>query len=87
MRPHHIEDSFERFAVATFSPSQVGENKTQTLIMWGDSDQSFPGSPFSDVVNVLGSGVIAKEVEDGGHALPYEQPELVNQTILEFIGR
>ncbi|MFT5561747.1 MAG: pimeloyl-ACP methyl ester carboxylesterase [Candidatus Azotimanducaceae bacterium] len=66
---------------------QVGENKTPTLIMWGDSSQSFPGSPFSDVVNVLGSGVVAKEVEGGGHALHYEQAELVNQTILEFIGR
>ena len=78
-------------STATALPSGVGwqlegdpKIYTPTLILWGDSDAVLPLA-WSDKLPDFFSNLTFRKVEQAGHFLMREKPELVNQAITEFV--
>lgn len=56
-----------------------------TLLVWGEDDDVNPPSYAEDFAKGLARSRV--ELLDGGHLLPYEQPDRLAKLILDFIDR
>jgi len=63
---------------------QVGRQQRRALLLWGRDDKTIP---FETHARVLGAmpGLEFHAIDEAGHAPHYEQPELVNRLIIEFL--
>ena len=66
--------------------TRIGEITHPTLILWGEEDRVFPiavGEEFQRTIK--GSSFV--RIPQGGHIPQWERPDLVNQAMIEFLGR
>jgi pimeloyl-ACP methyl ester carboxylesterase len=71
---------FADFALAPFLP-----HTQPTLYLHGDEDGCVPGSVVGPALEALPEGSRAELVVGAGHFLQYEQPDLVNRLIVDFV--
>ena len=57
-----------------------------TLVLVGGRDRTVPRSAATTLCRGI-AGAELVVVDDGGHALPYDHPEMFNRTVLDFIAR
>jgi pimeloyl-ACP methyl ester carboxylesterase len=65
----------------------VGVAGTRSLLLWGDSDATFPYEQSGPVRDALGPRVEFKLIRNAGHALHYEQAGDVNRYLVDFLDR
>ena len=58
----------------------------QSLLMTGDADMYAP-PPIMRMFAARVKGSKAVVIPEAGHSAYWEQPEIFNRTVLEFIGR
>lgn len=63
--------------------NQIGQ---QTLVLWGAHDRVFPPDVGEHLTNALPHATW-QVVPDSGHLPQWEQPEIVNQTIRNFLSK
>ena len=75
-----------RAAFRTIGQGQQGDPKINcpTLVLWGDSDAVLPFA-WSDKLPDFFPNLTFRKVEQAGHFLMREKPDLVNDAIKEFI--
>jgi len=57
-----------------------------TLVLVGGRDRTVPRSAAAMLCRgIAGAELIV--VDDGGHAVPYDHPDVFNRTVLDFIAR
>jgi pimeloyl-ACP methyl ester carboxylesterase len=77
----HSPDLAEEQALAT-APTPI-----PTLYLHGRQDGCFLLTTIGDPLQYLAEGSEVAVVDDAGHFLHVEQPEVVNRLVLDFIGR
>lgn len=65
----------------------VGAAGMPTLLLWGDSDSTFPAEQSQDVLKALGDNARYHLVPGAGHALHYEKADKINDLIAAFLER
>lgn len=65
----------------------VGDAGIPALLLWGDSDSTFPAEQSQGVLNALGDNARYHLVAGAGHALHYENADKVNSLITAFLER
>jgi len=65
---------------------RVGERGTPAMLIWGRKDQTVPFR-MSARVRELMPAIEFHAIDDAGHASHYEQPQIVNPLLEEFLGR
>ncbi|MBV1905189.1 MAG: alpha/beta hydrolase [Pseudomonadales bacterium] len=63
---------------------QVGALNKPVLLIWGRGDKTIPFSASPAVQDVLKADLLA--IDQAGHLPHYEQPEIVNPILLEFLA-
>ena len=73
-------------AVAGFdSRALVGGIRCSTLVLAGDRDQTVPLAAGRALARAIPGARFAL-MEDSGHATPYDQPEVFNRVVLQFLA-
>ena len=73
-------------AVAGFnSGAVVGGIRCPTLVLAGDRDRTVPLAAGRALARAI-PGARFAVLADSGHATPYDQPEVFNRTVLEFLS-
>ncbi len=62
----------------------LNKNQIPTLLMWGKKDQLLSFNQSEKVRSYLPSDHTFLALEEGGHALQYEKPEVVNEALVAF---
>jgi pimeloyl-ACP methyl ester carboxylesterase len=86
-QPGAIRGGFNCYRAAFRTRMQIeGDPKiyTRTLVLWGDSDAVLPFA-WSDKLSDFFLELTFRKVENAGHFLMREKPELVNAAIAEFV--
>ncbi len=87
-QPGAIRGGFNcyRAAFRTMGQGQPGDPKiyAPTLVLWGDSDAVLPIA-WSDKLGDFFPNLTFRKVENAGHFLMREKPDLVNQAVTEFV--
>ncbi len=75
-----------RAAFRTLGQGQQGDPKiyAPTLVLWGDSDAVLPLA-WSDKLPDFFPNLTFRKVEQAGHFLMREKPDLVNDAIIDFV--
>ena len=66
--------------------SELEKIKAPTLILWGEEDDLTDRQKSIVMANNI-SGSIFKTIPRAGHMSPVEEPDIVNEYILEFLSR
>lgn len=66
-----------------FAP-RIGTITHRTMIIWGEEDRVFP-IPAGDQLHRTIAGSTFVRIPKAGHIPQWEQPELVNQTLIDFL--
>lgn len=66
-----------------FAP-RIGTITHPTMIIWGEEDRVFP-IPAGDQLHRTIAGSTFVRIPKAGHIPQWEQPELVNQTLIDFL--
>jgi len=65
---------------------RIGEITQPTLILWGEEDRVFPIGVGEELQRTIkGSSLI--RIPQAGHIPQWERPDLVNQAMVDFLGR
>ena len=64
----------------------AGTTNPRSLLLWGDSDSTFPVEQADQVRAALGNNVQFETISSAGHALHYENSDEVNAHISAFLG-
>lgn len=59
--------------------------KCPTLIIWGDKDELFPKSMQTELLKLIESSQLFV-VENGGHSVQWDKPEVVAEAINNFVS-
>jgi len=65
---------------------RVGEQKRPTLLFWGRLDKTIPFPVHEKVLAAMPHAEF-HAIDDAGHVPHYEQPEVVNPILVEFLKR
>jgi pimeloyl-ACP methyl ester carboxylesterase len=79
MRNHMLESFHETYA-------RISVLKKPTLLFWGKNDTTTPFENSRIILNALPHAEF-HAIENCGHISHYEQPEVVNQILLEFLSK
>lgn len=79
MRNNMLESFFETYA-------NIGKLKKSTLLFWGKNDTTTPFENSEIMLKVLPHAEF-HAMENCSHIPHYEQPEIVNQILLEFLSK
>ena len=74
MNMDQLSDAYER----------LGKQKTPVLLIWGNKDQVLPFSNSKKVKAAI-QHVEFHEIENAGHNVNYENPEMVNPFLVKFL--
>ncbi|MEQ1562727.1 MAG: alpha/beta hydrolase, partial [Nitrospiraceae bacterium] len=66
-----------------FAP-RIGTITHRTLIVWGEEDRVFP-LPAGDQLHRAIAGSTFVTIPQAGHIPQWEQPDIVNKALLDFI--
>ena len=86
-QPGAIRGGFNCYRAAFRGGSRLeGDPKiyAPTLVLWGDSDAVLPLA-WSDKLPDFFPNLTFRKVEQAGHFLMREKPDLVNEAIIEFV--
>jgi pimeloyl-ACP methyl ester carboxylesterase len=75
-----VPPEFAEHLMATFAPVAV-----PTLYLHGRDDTCVPASVVDDVPAALPPGSRVEVIDDAGHFVQYEQPELVRDLVVEWV--
>jgi pimeloyl-ACP methyl ester carboxylesterase len=65
---------------------RIGEITQPTLILWGEEDRVFPIGVGEELQRTIkGSSLV--RIPQAGHIPQWERPDLVNQAMIDFLGR
>jgi pimeloyl-ACP methyl ester carboxylesterase len=65
---------------------RIGEIRHQTLILWGEEDRVFPLSVGEDLQRTIQGSTLVR-VPKAGHIPQWEQPDLANRAMIDFLRR
>lgn len=65
--------------------ARIGALTQPTLVIWGEKDQVFPIAVGEELHESIRGSRFAR-IPHAGHIPQWEQPDLVNQSLIEFIG-
>jgi 4,5:9,10-diseco-3-hydroxy-5,9,17-trioxoandrosta-1(10),2-diene-4-oate hydrolase len=71
-------------SVAPFSKDELEKVQHQTLILWGDKDRLFPIEQIEATSQLIPNARL-KRIQNAGHMLMLDQPEIFNKTVLNFL--
>ncbi len=60
-------------------------NDLPTLVMWGAQDNMMPAEQVHRFANAISSGVDIRKIDRAGHLAGVDQPEIVAETIINFV--
>lgn len=66
--------------------TRIGEIRHPTLILWGEEDRVFPLSVGEDLQRTIKGSALVR-VPKAGHIPQWEQPDLTNRAMIEFLRR
>jgi len=76
MHMDQLEDSYER----------LGKQNKPVLLIWGRKDQILPFSHSAKVKSAI-PNIEFYAIENGGHTVNYEDPEIVNPILVKFLKK
>jgi pimeloyl-ACP methyl ester carboxylesterase len=65
---------------------RIGEIRHRTLILWGEEDRVFPLPVGEDLQRTIQGSTLVR-VPNAGHIPQWEQPDLANRAMIEFLRR
>ncbi len=65
--------------------TRIGAITQPTLVIWGEEDQVFPIAVGEELHRSIKGSQFAR-IPNAGHIPQWERPDVVNQTLIEFIG-
>jgi pimeloyl-ACP methyl ester carboxylesterase len=65
---------------------RIGEIRHPTLILWGEEDQVFPLPAGEDLQRTIKGSALVR-IPNAGHIPQWEQPDLANRAMIEFLRR
>ena len=65
---------------------RIGEIRHPTLIVWGEEDRVFPIAVGEDLHRTIAGSSLVR-IPNAGHIAQWEQPDLVNPAMIDFLRR
>ena len=89
-RSDAMKDGMKRFTSwlgqrKRFSVRDLRQVTASTLVMWGDDDQIFPVSHGERAARLIPQAIL-EVIPDAGHVCFWDQPELANAFLVEFLN-
>ena len=64
---------------------EVGQQARSVLLLWGTANVEVTRSMI-DIVRAEIPNVVFRSFEGSGHGILFQQPDLINKQLLEFLG-